>query len=85
MFTDFFIYHAQSVIYDPNYYLYKIVNQIQKMEAIRPIETEQEYRLALAKMESIFHAIPNTMEGDILELLALAIEEYEEKYYKIEP
>jgi HTH-type transcriptional regulator/antitoxin HigA len=55
------------------------------MEAIRPIETEQEYRLALAKMESIFHAIPNTMEGDILELLALAIEEYEEKYYKIEP
>jgi HTH-type transcriptional regulator/antitoxin HigA len=54
------------------------------MEAIKPIETEQEYRLALKKMETIFHAKPNTMEGDILELLALTIEDYEEKHYKIE-
>ncbi len=54
------------------------------MEAIRPIKTEQEYKLALAKMESVFHAKPNTTEGDILELLALVIEDYEEKHYKIE-
>lgn len=55
------------------------------MEAIRPIKTEQEYRLALKKMETVFHAKPNTTEGDILELLALVIENYEDKHYKIEP
>lgn len=54
------------------------------METIRPIKTEQEYKLALTKMESIFHAKPNTTEGDILELLALVIEDYEQKHYKID-
>ncbi len=54
------------------------------METIKPIKTEQEYRLALKKMETVFHAKPNTTEGDILELLALVIEDYEEKHYKIE-
>jgi HTH-type transcriptional regulator / antitoxin HigA len=55
------------------------------MEAIKPIKTEQEYKLALQQMESLFHAKPNTKEGDILELLALVIEDYEDKNYKIEP
>ena len=55
------------------------------MEAIRPIKTEQEYRLALKKMETIFHAKPNTTEGDLLYVLSLVIHEYEEKHYKIEP
>lgn len=55
------------------------------MEAIKPIETEQEYRLALKKMETIFHAKPNTTEGNLLYALSLVIHEYEEKYYKIEP
>jgi HTH-type transcriptional regulator/antitoxin HigA len=34
-------------------------------------------------METLFHAKPNTKEGDILELLALVIEDYEDKNYKI--
>ena len=55
------------------------------MEVIRPIKTEQDYKLALKQMESLFHAKPNTKEGDILELLALVIEDYEDKNYKIEP
>lgn len=49
------------------------------------IKTEQEYRLALKKMETIFHAKPNTAEGDLLYALSLVIHEYEEKHYQIEP
>lgn len=52
------------------------------MEAIK---TEQEYRLALKKMETIFHAKPTTAEGDLLYALSLVIHEYEEKHYQIEP
>ena len=52
------------------------------MEAIK---TEQEYRLALKKMETIFHAKPKTAEGDLLYALSLAIHQYEEEHYKIEP
>ncbi len=54
------------------------------MEAIKLIKTEQDYKLALQQMEVLFHAKPNTTEGDTLELLALIIENYEEKHYKIE-
>jgi HTH-type transcriptional regulator / antitoxin HigA len=54
------------------------------MEAIKPIKTEEEYKLALRQMKMLFHSKPNTTEGDTLELLALIIENYEEKHYKIE-
>lgn len=54
------------------------------MEAIKPIKTEQEYELALLQMEKVFHAKPNTPEGDMLELLALVIGDYEQKHHKIE-
>ena len=55
------------------------------METIKPIKTEQEYELALKKLETIFHAKPNTPEGDLLEVLSLLVHEYEKKHYKIEP
>ena len=55
------------------------------METIKPIKTEQEYTLALKKMETIFDAKPNTTEGDLLEILSMLLHEYEQKYYKIEP
>ncbi|RDB02270.1 helix-turn-helix domain-containing protein [Runella aurantiaca] len=54
------------------------------METIRPIKTEQDYELALKKLEMIFHAKPNTPEGDLLEVLSLLVHEYEQKHYKIE-
>ena len=44
------------------------------METIKPIKSEQEYELALKQMETVFHAKPNTLQGD-----------YEDKHYKIEP
>lgn len=55
------------------------------METIKPIKTEQEYEFALKKLETIFHAKPNTPEGDLLEVLSLLVHEYEQKQYKIEP
>ena len=55
------------------------------METIKPIKTEQDYESALKKLETIFHAKPNTPEGDLLEVLSLLVHEYEQKYYKIEP
>lgn len=51
---------------------------------IKPIKTEQEYELALKQMETVFHAKPNTTEGDLLEILSMLIHEYEQKNYKIE-
>lgn len=52
---------------------------------IKPIKNEQEYELALKEMSKVFHAKPNTPEGDTLQLLALVIGDYEDKNYKIEP
>lgn len=48
------------------------------------ITTEKEYNKALQRLDEIFDAKPKTKEGQEAELLALLIEEYEEKYYKIE-
>ena len=54
------------------------------MEINKPIKTEEEYESALKKMETIFHAKPNTKEGDLLELLSFLVHEYELKHHKIE-
>ncbi|NNE16130.1 MAG: transcriptional regulator [Saprospiraceae bacterium] len=48
------------------------------------ITTEKEYNKALQRLDEIFDAKPKTKKGQEAELLALLIEEYEEKYYKIE-
>lgn len=41
------------------------------------IKTEEEYQLALKRLEVIFHAEPESADGDELELLALLIDHYE--------
>lgn len=50
---------------------------------IKPIKTEADYKAALAEVEHLFDSIPNTPEGDRLEVLATPIEAYEEKHYSI--
>ena len=47
------------------------------------IKTEAEYNAALKRLEVIQDAQPGTPEGDELELLALLIENYEEKHYAL--
>ena len=51
----------------------------------RPIKTEEDYRVALAEIEGIFQAEPETPEGDRLDILTLLVEAYEEQHYPIPP
>jgi HTH-type transcriptional regulator / antitoxin HigA len=53
--------------------------------AIKPIRTEQGYEVALAQIEAIFDSLPGTLEGDLLEILTLLVEAYEEEHYPIAP
>jgi HTH-type transcriptional regulator/antitoxin HigA len=51
---------------------------------LKLIKTEEDYKQALARLEEIFDALPNTKESDELEIISMLIEKYEEKHYKIE-
>jgi HTH-type transcriptional regulator/antitoxin HigA len=52
---------------------------------IKPIKTEQDYEQAMKRLEVIFDALPNTKEGDELEILSMLIEKYEDEHYPIGP
>jgi len=52
---------------------------------IKPIKSETDYELALKRLDKIFDAEPGTKEGDELEILAMVIEDYEDKNYPIGP
>lgn len=49
------------------------------------IKTESDYKEALARLEQIFLAPPDTEEGDEAELLTLLIEHYETKHHTLPP
>ena len=50
---------------------------------LHPIRTEADYEAALAEIERLFDAAPNTPEGDRLEVFATLVEAYEEQHYSI--
>lgn len=52
---------------------------------IKPIKTENDYKAALAEIERLMDAEPNTPEGDKLDVLTTLVENYEEKHYSIDP
>lgn len=52
---------------------------------IKPIKTEKDYQQSLKRLDKIFDADPGTKDGDELEILALLIEDYEDKNYPIDP
>ena len=51
---------------------------------IKLIKTENDYQVALSRLDEIFEAPENTLESDEADLLALLIDEYEKKHYPIE-
>ena len=51
---------------------------------IRMIKTEDDYRAALIKMESLFGAEIGTVESDEADILGLMIDEYERQHYFID-
>lgn len=52
---------------------------------IKPIRTEKDYEEALAQIDLIFDAQPGTPDGDLLEMLTILVEAYEDKHYPIAP
>src|SRR5438128_315945 len=50
---------------------------------VHPIRTEADYEAALAEIERLFDAAPDTPAGDRLEVLATLVEAYEEQHYSI--
>ncbi len=52
---------------------------------IQPIRTEADYQAALAEIERLFDAIPETPGGDRLDVLTTLVEAYEEEHYSIPP
>ena len=51
---------------------------------IKIIKTEQDYENALKRLEEIFDAPIDSVEGDEAEILSILIEKYEDQYYPIE-
>lgn len=52
---------------------------------IRPIKTNKDYNNALKQVEELWDAKVNSPEGDILNILAILINDYEDKHYEIYP
>ncbi len=52
---------------------------------IRPIKSEYDYNLALAEIEKLWGAEPNTIEGDKLDVLITLVDAYENEFYPIDP
>ena len=51
---------------------------------IKPIKTDEDYKMALKRLEVIFGAQVGTVESDEADILGLLIDEYERKHYQIE-
>ncbi len=51
---------------------------------IKVLKTEEEYTKALKRLEEIFHAPIDSIEGDEADLLSILIEKYENEHYPID-
>ena len=54
------------------------------MMDIRPIKSTQDYERALARVDELMDAEPDTPEGDELDVLVTLVESYEDKHFPIE-
>lgn len=52
---------------------------------IRPIKTENDYQSALSRIDELWGARKDTLQGDELDLLITLVEAYEIKHYPIAP
>ncbi|RDC65477.1 helix-turn-helix domain-containing protein [Adhaeribacter pallidiroseus] len=51
---------------------------------VKLIKTEEDYQVALQRLEEIFSAEPDAPEGDELEVLSFLIDSYEKEHFPIE-
>lgn len=52
---------------------------------IKPIKTEKDYEVALARIERLWNAAPHTPKGDELSVLVILVESYEAEKHRILP
>jgi HTH-type transcriptional regulator/antitoxin HigA len=52
--------------------------------ALRPIKTEKDYKRALNFIDALFDAKAGTDQANIVEVLAILVEKYEEEHFPIE-
>lgn len=52
---------------------------------IQPIHTKKDYEKALALIDRLWNAKPDTEEGDMLDILATLVEAYENKHFPMLP
>lgn len=52
---------------------------------IIPIRTEEDYQKAIKRLQDIFDAAPNTLDGDELEILGALIDNFEKTHFPIDP
>src|SRR5438105_93839 len=57
----------------------------ERSTSVRPIRSEADYERALAEIDALFEARPNTSEGDRLEMLTTLVESYEQEHHPILP
>ena len=58
-----------------------VENKVLTNREYQPISSDFEYRVALKKIEELFCAIPNTVEGYELEKWILLVESYENEHF----
>lgn len=51
---------------------------------VRPIRTNDDLTAALARIDTLWGAEPNTVEGDELDVLVDLVEHYEDKHFPVE-
>jgi HTH-type transcriptional regulator / antitoxin HigA len=51
---------------------------------VRPIRNEEDYEAALAEVDALMGAIPDTPQGDRLDVLVTLIEAYEARHWAID-
>ncbi|CAN5349038.1 helix-turn-helix domain-containing protein [soil metagenome] len=47
------------------------------------LKSEEDYNRASLRLMEIFHAVPNTPEGDELELLMVLVKDFDEKHFEL--
>ena len=51
---------------------------------IHPIKTDEDYNNAMRRIDALMDAVPDTEEGDELDILATLVEAYEQNHFPID-
>ena len=51
---------------------------------IHPIKTDEDYNNAMLRIDALMDAVPDTEEGDELDILATLVEAYEQNHFPID-